>query len=454
MAVEITSEPKQVLLPCYSLGQTRNKAFFGRSDIIELMDNVLLPSQPVMEGLEFDPEPTQVPMPLRTFAIYGMGGMGKTDIAIEFIHSRKMKFDAIFWVNSASTTKLQSGFSEIALKLGLVDEEEARNDDLDAIRDIVKGWLVNPTRTLGSDPPEQDSDIDWLIVFDNADDPDLLYDFWPAGGAGSILITSRNPLAGQANFGDITGIDLPPMSADDAGNFLQMTSHRVTEPNSLDKCAMIVDRLGRLPLAIVQMANVIRNKHLSLDEFIEYYDHDAKRFQEAPIPGLTKQQTIASIWNIESLPPPAVALLQVLSMLDADMIPEDILVTGAPDADLDNFPKDKVGYFEAREALIKSSLISRNIELSFLKLHRLVQDVVRQKLAAEEYRLVYNAAVTLVTAVWPFLDSSNLNQVERLRKVQRYFPHVASFKFLLERKTPSHLKAHIRISALFNEAAW
>ena len=286
----------------------------------------------------------------------------------------------------------------------------------------MKAWLACPVRWLGVDPPEQQTNVKWLIVFDNADEPDLLADFWPLHSTGSILLTSRNPLAGHAYFTHLSGIELPPMAPEDVGRLLQKLFFREDEPNSLETCSLIAELFGGLPPAIMQMGCLILIKHLSLLEFVEYYNHDMRKFQESTVPGLTKQQTVASIWNIESLPPPAVALLHVLSVLDPDLIYEEILIAGANHVELENYPKAKTEYFEAREALIKSSLVTRNIELGFVKIHRLVQDVVRQKLGLQELRSVHNAAVTLVSAVWPFVDESNLNEVKRLHRVQRFFP--------------------------------
>jgi hypothetical protein len=160
--------------------------------------------------------------------------------------------------------------------------------------------------------------------------------------------------------------------------------------------------MGGLPLAIVQMAYLIRTKHLSLSEFLESYNHDARKFQSSPVRGMTKQQTVASIWNIESLSPPALALLRVLSVLDPDNIPESLLTTGSDKVELEHYPEDKFQYREARAELIQSSLVTRNMELGFLKIHRLVQDVVRHQLSISDMRLVYDAGVVLLSTVWPF----------------------------------------------------
>lgn len=110
------------------------------------------------------------------------------------------------------------------------------------------------------------------------------------------------------------------------------------------------------------MGAIIRHRHLSLKDFLEYYEEEAKRLQETVIPGLTYSQTIASVWAVEGLPAPAVALLRVVSVLDPDGIPEAILFEGANNVELDNYPKKKSEYFYARGELIKYSLITRTVD--------------------------------------------------------------------------------------------
>jgi len=109
---------------------------------------------------------------------------------------------------------------------------------------------------------------------------------------------------------------------------------------------------------------------------------------------------------------------------------------------------------DARKELIQSSLIMRNIDLGFVKIHRLVQDVVRQQFSIDDLRAVLDAAVVLVSAIWPFFDESNELGAARLRQVQQYLPHAARFRDLVSEKNPDVLKPGIGIAGLFNEAAW
>lgn len=65
-------------------------------------------------------------------------------------------------------------------------------------------------------------------------------------------------------------------------HLLQRTSFRENEPNGLETCSLMAERLGGLPLAIMQLCYLILIKHLSLLEFVEYYNHYMRKFQESP----------------------------------------------------------------------------------------------------------------------------------------------------------------------------
>lgn len=195
-----------------------------------------------------------------------------------------------------------------------------------------------------------------------------------------------------------------------------------------------------------------RVQHLNLLQRLTI--HDCGSAYQNTMKGLAKSQTITSTWNIEGLEPATRALLHVLCVLDSDRIPEEILTTALGKVDLPDYPQSKASYLDAREELIKSSLIVHNSDLSFLKIHRIVQDVVREKLSIDQLRDAYNAAVVLLSAVWPFLDNSNLNEIDRMRMVREYLPHIASLQGVIKDKTVRDLRPDVRAVALFNEASW
>jgi hypothetical protein len=164
-------------------------------------------------------------------------------------------------------------------------------------------------------------------------------------------VTSRDPLAKEGFYPLSAGVDLKPFLPEEAGILLQKLSHRESEANGRQSCIRIATILGGLPLAITQMSGIIRRRHLLLEEFEEYYKDNAKRLHEMRLArGQTAyDHTISTVWAIEELPKPAMALLKVLSLLDPDRIPEDLLTHGAKNVKLGDYPTKKPAYYDARQ---------------------------------------------------------------------------------------------------------
>ena len=164
--------------------------------------------------------------------------------------------------------------------------------------------------------------------------------------------------------------------------------------------------------------------------------------------------------STQSFPPSAVAMLRVLSMLDGESIPEDILYTGMKDVKLKDYPKDHASYCDAREMLTSSMLVLRDSQIGILKIGRRVQDAVRQSLGnrdSEVFQDIFNTTAQLLAAIWPFLDHTTLYKVDRLRKAQYYLPHVRALKSIIggiSGASPNRWRPEGTAAALFNEASW
>lgn len=185
----------------------RNDNFVGRDDILEQLDKILLPSDRALASVEAASVET-----MKYAAFCGIGGLGKIEIALQFVVTRKENFDAIFWIRAESTEKLENDFSQITLALGLEDANETRNQVVS--RELAKGWLSNPTKILDTDLDTiGQREASWLIVFDNAHDPDILTNYVQLFGSGSLLVTSRSPLAKNLLSPTTESIDLEPSLA-------------------------------------------------------------------------------------------------------------------------------------------------------------------------------------------------------------------------------------------------
>lgn len=257
---------KTLHLPCFLLvTHPANEDFCGREDILERLAAELLPSKNTV---------TESGTALQQFALCGFGGIGNTEIAREFSRRHKASFDEVFWVAADEIAKLDHHYQQISLALGLEDPSECKNQVVS--RETVKGWLSNPRKYLsGADdfvqPGQARSEATWLLVFDNADDPMILADYWPQG-SGSILVTSRDPLAKSMFTRRPSGLDLGPLTQQDS---LSLFNNLTSIFNEDDTAQRISDTLGGVPLAISQMAGIIRRQDLTLSEFFELYtDHE------------------------------------------------------------------------------------------------------------------------------------------------------------------------------------
>ena len=269
-----SSKPRRETLPCYLFPSTqRNPRFVGRGDVLNTLDKALLPSADMMEDVDDSDNQSR----LKTFALCGVGGLGKTQIALEYIYSRKDKFDAVFWIHAADTARLANDFAEIAIRLGLEKAENVR--DQTVARNLVLGWLSSsgqkdkkdkPKRTermpraratslrsLSATAKRTSNTAKWLLVFDNANTLADLRDYWPVSGVGSILVTSRDPLAKtRTYFHSPNGVDLEPFTTEESAQWLRKLT-KYEEPEDFELSETIVSKLSNLPLAISQVAAAI-----------------------------------------------------------------------------------------------------------------------------------------------------------------------------------------------------
>ena len=148
----------------------------------------------------------------------------------------------------------------------------------------------------------------------------------------------------DSTYKPTVGINLAPFNLAKATPFLETLSQREFQVNSLESCRKIVELLGGLPLAITQMGGIIRRRHLSLEDFLIYYRNNAKRFHEMQVSGQnpTYNQMVSSVWMLDALSEEATSLLQVLSFLDPDRIPEDILFGNTEHVDVPHYSKQEL----------------------------------------------------------------------------------------------------------------
>ncbi|KAL8992914.1 MAG: hypothetical protein Q9188_007466 [Gyalolechia gomerana] len=378
-------------LPC-------NPYFVGREYALEAIGETLLPLR--------DTSTTSEIGNLKVFALCGMGGIGKTEIAVEFAHRRKNEFDTVLWAQAGSPDALERFLWQIAVRLGLQDPSE--NRDPVANKEALRSWLSDPWKPVAlfenytELSPFQRFRATWLLVFDGADDPLIFQDFWPLH-RGSILITSRDPSAKTIFPTMPAGLDLQRLQKDEGALLLKrLTNRAVDEDTAADNLGQI---LGGLPLAISQIAKISFSCDLSLEEIYRLYNQPIQHpnLHSASIASnpCVYPYKLATVWKMETLSPAAKTLLDILSFLDPAQIREQLFTNIYHDHGVLGFPKDRASFRGARSELMRSSFVKWNKEEFDLTLHGVVQDVANAKLEDDRFNALFSFTVFLIWFKWP-----------------------------------------------------
>lgn len=449
-------------LPAYIITQyERNPGFYGRQDVLTMLEKALLPpvnSSPVDHNRRKSQSP-------HFFALCGLGGIGKTQIAIEFAYSQMKEFDAVFWVQADGTAKLDESYRALAIELGLFDASGV--GDQVVSRNIMMQWLSNPHAQLTgqSETFPEARDIFWLMVLDNADKLEDLQDFLPLGPSGSVLITSRDPLA--KSFSPlVSGIDVQSFDETEAAFVLNKISGNTdTQPSERKALHMLIQRLGGLPLAIAQYGAAIKCRDLTYEETEEVVKKERwfgelEKLRLKSVGNMT-EVSVADTWAIDNLDPSTIRVLELLSVLDPDCIHESLLVYGSGilfqklGADIQDFPRDSSSYYDACTELWKRSLISRNKKTQQISLHRLTEDVVRARMS--NFRLQESTwlAIRLLSDTWTEGAEWMTHKTSTWEIIDKLIPHVMKlYSIYEERPTCLGRDRERDLASLLQKTGW
>ncbi|KAJ7467964.1 hypothetical protein FB451DRAFT_1481208 [Mycena latifolia] len=234
------------------------------------------------------------------YVLYGLGGSGKTQIALKFIDESTSKFSDIFLIDTSTHETIDTGLKRIAATKKIGDTAQ------DALN-----WLRSKKN-------------EWLLFFDNADDPKInLHNFFPCCKHGNILITSRNPeLRGYGSHSPVSD-----MEEIDAAELLLRSAAQDINLENKDTATEIVKALWYLPLAIVQAGAFIL-KSGSLNSYLALYAMNKEQLlREKPTQSHDDYAwTVYKTWQISfvKLSQPAARLLQLCSFLHHGGITEQM----------------------------------------------------------------------------------------------------------------------------------
>jgi tetratricopeptide (TPR) repeat protein len=378
----------------------KNKFFTGREETLRCLAAQLRVGGKAALG---QADPSELPQSTRA-AISGLGGIGKTQIAVEFAHRHRDEYRQVFFVRSETVADIIGGFAKIAELLAL---PEAGEQDQNAVAVAVRRWL--------------EGNEGWLLILDNADTPALLEPYLPIDSAGHVLVTSR-----AQNFA-VLNLDserLAPPPAEEARDFLLKRTRRQSARAAERQAATdLATELGSLPLALEQAAAYISTREVSFADYLDSFRRRGLELvgQSGPEAG-TRHDPVAVTWslNLEQVlreSPASADLLHAAAFLAPEAIPDEFFFDGGSEisARLGEAlaSQDPLTVAELAVPLLRYSLVERDAEKQTLSLHRLVQEVVKNDLG-DSAKVRLRRVVRALIRSFPWPEFKNWLRCERL----------------------------------------
>jgi len=397
-----TSSSMSATLPTsvWSIPFQRNPFFTGREEILANLHKALNQTQTVA-----------ITQPR---AISGLGGIGKTQTAIEYAYRYRNEYTAVLWIQSHTREELIADFLNAANLLNLAEKDV---QDQSIVVNAVKGWLENHAG--------------WLLIFDNADDLAMVRNYLPSLNRGHILLTTRvQTMSGLAHK-----IGLEKMELDEGALFLLRRAKNIiahdslleqTSTAELEQAKEIVKVLDGLPLALDQAGAYIEETKCGLPAYLKIsMTQQTKLLKRRGGIATDHPEPVTTTWSlsfekVEKANQAAAELLRFCAFLSPDAIPEEIFIEGASELGpvLQSVATDPFELNTAIGELLRYSLISRDSNTQTLTVHRLVQAVLKDEMDKNLQKEWAERAVKALSDVVP------TSKFETWHLFQRLLPHL------------------------------
>jgi MinD-like ATPase involved in chromosome partitioning or flagellar assembly/tetratricopeptide (TPR) repeat protein len=330
---------------------TRNAVFTGRNAVLEkLRDQLVGTSKAVV-----------LPQ-----ALYGLGGVGKTQVALEYAHRYMANYDVVWWVSAEQPELVNPALAELASRLGIRIGASV-TDAAQAAREALRRGAPY---------------AHWLLIFDNADDPTELEPFFP-GGLGHVLVTSRNPA--WSRVADPLEIDV--FSRRESVDHLR---RRVPQLAG-DDADKVAEALGDLPLAIEQAGVWLEETGMSAATYVDLLRRQPTSVLELNQPS-DYPRPVALTWRLSfdrlrAQSPAAARLLELCAFFAPEPISLSLLYSDemiCALVPLDERLKEKILLGQLIREIARFALAKVDQGNNSIQLHRLIQVVIRAQLKTQE----------------------------------------------------------------------
>ncbi|WP_055589366.1 FxSxx-COOH system tetratricopeptide repeat protein [Streptacidiphilus griseoplanus] len=384
----------------------RNDSFTGRDDVLEEVRTRL-----GSIALHAD-------TPAGLAGLYGLGGMGKTQIALEYVHRYGAQYDVVWWVEADQLTTVPRTIAELGDRLGILGDSvvERAQSTLDQLQAGEHGRF--------------------LLVFDNVSDFDgvidlegagvvALQDYVPTRGPGHVIITSRH-----SDTVDIqNAVHIDTFSRNESIALFRRRLRTLTDEDA----SQVAEALGDLPMAVELASAWLRTTVMPVETYLQQLRDQGSRAL-SDVGSATEQASFTAAWQLSfdrlrQESPAAARMLEVCSFLSPEPIAASLLYSSAMLeylSELDPEVGNSMMVGHSIGALIRYALVRNDRFTESIQVHRLLQSTVREWLSAdpEKYAETRRQAHRVLAAVHASVSARDESSVDARRRYAELWPHL------------------------------
>jgi hypothetical protein len=336
----------------------------------------------------------------------GMGGVGKSQIALEYAHRFMSQYDLVWWIQASDANSVRASLAELTQEIGAAPGAAGPNREGQG-----PGPGQGPGQGLQDDLRRGRQFPSWLLVFDDAETWESVQSFVPTSGVGHVLLTSRNPKWPDFQVHDV-GMLEPAESVALMARWL---------PGFSDADLLrVAERVGHLPMAEVSAAKWLATGLQSIDDYVNA--------EAAPTDDTHQQHFVESYEHtykdLKRNFPAAAKLLDLCSFMSPDGIGLAVVQSKGMLAELAELDPRMEGSY--RLLVLINELAGRSLAgtdplTGTLKVHRLVQDLVRERMTEDERTRTRAQALKVLAAMSPIdIERDNPDNRKLLTELDRH----------------------------------
>jgi hypothetical protein len=342
----------------------RNIHFTGREELLQQLHDVL----------RQQPRSSLVPQP-----VHGLGGIGKSQLAIEFAYRNQLDYELVWWVQADDEPSIRRSLAALARRLGLAESEDLEVT-VERVLDALRLGIPH---------------ANWLLIYDNAPEQTTVQRYLP-NGAGHVLVTSRS----RSWAGVPSAIEIDVFAPGESVALLRSRWGGLTAEQAL----FLAERLGQLPLALEQAAAMHEQTGMPLGAYLQALKTSPRELLDEGTPtGYIHPLAtmVALVYNrMMALFPPAARLLELCACISPQPIAIPILVrgrSGQPALEL----RDDIWLRRAVRDAEAHGLLQLDPGRDEIRMNSLISAVLRDIMPADRRALTQQAAWAVLAAANP-----------------------------------------------------